>query len=239
VVRGLDELSLGPAARLRGPLAALYADDPLLGAAARDTLEALERLQALTTAGFPAGASSGNNTFSAALRDVARLIRAGVGLRAACVDLPGWDSHALQGPSVEPLMRVLSTGLAAFVADLGPLLERTSVVVMTEFGRRVAENSALGTDHGRGGVMMVVGGGTAGGIRGQWPGLGTDALEGPGDVPVATDYREVLAEVLRARAPDTPIDPVFPGLTAPSGPTPSASGGRSATARLAPARPSA
>ena len=70
---------------------------------------------------------------------------------------------------------------------------------MTEFGRRVAENSALGTDHGRGSVMFALGGGVRGGrVLGGWPGLGTDVLEGPGDLPVRTNYRNVLAPILSA-----------------------------------------
>jgi uncharacterized protein (DUF1501 family) len=212
VVRQLRELSLGPAARLREPLAALYEGDPLLGATARDTLQALDRLRGL--ASEPASPADehgyGTDAFSATLRDVARLLRADVGLRAACVDLPGWDSHALQPALLEPLIRSLATGLAAFASDLGPRLHQTSVVVMTEFGRRVAENSALGTDHGRGGVMLALGGGTPGGIRGRWPGLDDEALEGPGDVPVVTDYREVLGEILARHAPDAPLENVFP-----------------------------
>ena len=108
-------------------------------------------------------------------------------------------------------MRSLGTGLAAFAADLGPRLARTSVVVMTEFGRRVPENSALGTDHGRAGVMMVLGGGTAGGIRGSWPGLRGETLAGPGDLPVTTDYREVLAEMLGRLGPWVEPGSVFPG----------------------------
>lgn len=221
VVRGLDELSLGPAARLRDPLAALYADDPMLGDAARDTLGALDRLRALAVERPPASGDRGygDDTFSACLRDVARLLRADVGLRAACVDLPGWDSHALQPTLMEPLMRSLGTGLAAFAADMGPRLARTSVVVMTEFGRRVHENSALGTDHGRAGVMMVLGGGTAGGIRGSWPGLRGDTLDGPGDLPVTTDYREVLAEVLGRQDPSVEPGPVFPAGTVAPMPT--------------------
>jgi uncharacterized protein (DUF1501 family) len=212
VVRALDELSLGPAARLRTPLAGLYTGDPLLGAAAGDTLDALDRLQALATGGTDEGGAGddADDAFSASLRDVARLLRADVGLKAACVDLPGWDSHALQPTLMEPLMRSLGRGLAAFATDLGPRLDRTSVVVMTEFGRRVAENSALGTDHGRGGTMMVIGGGTPGGIRGTWPGLRHDTLEDPGDLPVANDYRDILADVLERHAPGVPRSVVFP-----------------------------
>jgi len=197
VLNDLDELTLGRAEALREELLALYADDPVLGPAAGDAIHALERLSRAVH-GHAASGGSGypDDAFSASLRGVARLLRAEVGLRAASVDLPGWDSHALQDTLVEPLMRQLGAGLAAFARDLGPRLERTAVVVMTEFGRRVAENSALGTDHGRAGVMLVLGGGAPGGVAGRWPGLDPDALEGPGDVRVTTDYRDVLRSVL-------------------------------------------
>ncbi|MEP7383622.1 MAG: DUF1501 domain-containing protein, partial [Gemmatimonadota bacterium] len=68
----------------------------------------------------------------------------------------------------------------------------------TEFGRRVVENASFGTDHGRGSVMFVLGDGADGGrVRARWPGLETRFLDGPGDVPVTTDYREVLAPLLQ------------------------------------------
>ena len=67
--------------------------------------------------------------------------RRGVGLDAACIDLGGWDSHFTQSSSIDPLMTRLGTGLAAFHRDLGPIMATTTVVVMTEFGRRVAENA--------------------------------------------------------------------------------------------------
>ena len=111
-----------------------------------------------------------------------------------------------------PLER-LARGLAAFASDLGPAqLARTSIVVMSEFGRRVAENSAAGTDHGRGGVMFLLGGGAAGGkVHGSWPGLAPENLIGPGDLPVRHNYRDVLAPVLARQAPGIPLDKVFPG----------------------------
>src|SRR5207245_4203526 len=96
----------------------------------------------------------------------------------------------------QPMTR-RAKGLAACYRDLGPDMRRTTVVAMTEFGRRVEENSAFGTDHGRGSVMFVLGGGIRGGkVYGQWPGLTKDVLEGPGDLPVTTNYRNVLAPVL-------------------------------------------
>jgi uncharacterized protein (DUF1501 family) len=83
---------------------------------------------------------------------------------------------------------------------------------MTEFGRRVGENTSFGTDHGRGGVMWVLGGGVKGGRTfGEWPGLKSNILEGPGDVPVVTNYRDVLAPVLRRHGlDDAGMEKVFP-----------------------------
>jgi uncharacterized protein (DUF1501 family) len=107
----------------------------------------------------------------------------------------------------------LARGLAAFHRDLGPDIARTTVVVMTEFGRRVAENSALGTDHGRGSVMFALGGGVRGGrVLGGWPGLGSDVLEGPGDLPVRTNYRNVLAPILSTMAEPSVVARAFPGF---------------------------
>jgi uncharacterized protein (DUF1501 family) len=199
-------------------LAGLYARDAQLGAPARDALAAAERLARLRTDGLRPehGARYPRPTegelahaFGGHLAEVAALIRARVGLAAACVDLPGWDSHFAQETIVAPRMRALALGLSAFATDLGPALSRTSVVVMSEFGRRVAENASLGTDHGRGGVMFVLGGGTPGGMHCRWPGLDVDRLDGPGDLPVVHDYRDVLAAVLRRHGPEPRM--TFPG----------------------------
>ena len=97
------------------------------------------------------------------------------------------------------------------MANLLDQLAAMTVVVMTEFGRRLAENSAFGTDHGRGSVMFVMGGGVRGGrAYGKWPGLSADVLEGPGDLPVMTNYRNVLAPVLQRLAPGADLAAVFP-----------------------------
>ena len=134
-----------------------------------------------------------------------------MGLEAASIDLGGWDSHLAQETLLGPLMANLAQGLAAFYRDLGRDIETTSVVVMTEFGRRVRENASLGTDHGRGSVMFVLGGGVRGGrVIGDWPGLEQEALEGPGDVPVVHNYRDVLAPVLRRHGAGDDLSRIFP-----------------------------
>ena len=219
-MESLSDLGGGATAqRLNERLKTLYAADELLATPARAALDASLRLGALEQrsepprhgAVYPSSAKEGEvaERFGARLRLVARLIHAGLGLRAACVDLDGWDSHFVQSTLLESQLRALGSGLAAFAQDLGPTLDTTSIVVMTEFGRRVAENASLGTDHGRGGAMFVLGGGTSGGVHCRWPSLRAQALDGPGDLPVVHDYRDVLAGVL-ARHGAVDLARVFP-----------------------------
>jgi uncharacterized protein (DUF1501 family) len=191
-----------------------------LHTAALNTFEAIRRLASIDRTAAPGHGASYDekDDFARGLRQVAQLIKADVGLEAACVDLGGWDSHFTQQTLLEPLLRRLAAGLAAFRQDLGPRMATTTVVVMTEFGRRVAENSAFGTDHGRGSVCFALGGGVQGGrVLGGWPGLQPEMLEGPGDLPVWHDYRTVLAPILlRHGAPPGELARIFPGLSQPA-----------------------
>jgi uncharacterized protein (DUF1501 family) len=167
--------------------------------AARNTFDALARIEAIDPHASPANGASYDerDTFAHGLRQVAQLIQADVGLDVASVDLGGWDSHFTQKTLIDPLMLRLARGLAAFRQDLGARMATTTVVVMTEFGRRVAENSAFGTDHGRGSAMFALGGGVKGGrVIGPWPGLKPEMLDGPGDLPVWNNYRDILAPIL-------------------------------------------
>jgi uncharacterized protein (DUF1501 family) len=215
VFQSLDDFSLGadPQPLLKA-LERLYgAEKDNLGDAGRYTLEAAQRIATLRATLYqPAnGARYGTDGFSQGLLQIARLIKARVGLEAASLDLNGWDSHFGQATIMEPLMSRLAQGLAAFYRDLGKEMETTSVVVMTEFGRRLAENSAFGTDHGRGSVMFVLGGGVKGGrVLGKWPGLSKEVLEGPGDVPVVNNYRNVLAPILARHGAGDSLGQVFP-----------------------------
>ncbi len=205
---------------LRARLAELYRDDDLLGPSARDALAAASRLGELALQTYePAhGAHYATRAdgelaaeFGVRLARTAQLLKARVGVRAVTIDLEGWDSHFVQDTTIAPRLRALSLGLAAFARDLGPELARTSVVVMSEFGRRVGENGSLGTDHGRGGVFLVLGGGTSGGMHCRWPGLSAGSLIGPGDLPVVHDYRDVLAGVLLRHGARERLAQVFPG----------------------------
>jgi uncharacterized protein (DUF1501 family) len=218
VLESLDDFSLGAkSARLTSALAGLYGrKTDLLANAAHDTLAAIQRVEKLRgSTYFPTnGADYGSDEFSRGLLQTARLIKARVGLRAAVVDLGGWDSHFSQSLIMNPLITRLARGLSAFYQDLAQAMNHTTVVVMTEFGRRVQENSAFGTDHGRASVMFVIGGGIQGGrVLGKWPGLGREVLEGPGDLPVTTNYRDVLAAVLQRQGATDKMSQVFPGFS--------------------------
>ena len=183
--------------------------------AAAATFEALRRIESIDAKAKPAHGAEYDEKdyFGQGLRQVAQLIRADVGLDAASVDLHGWDTHFTQQSGIEPLMLRLANGLAAFRRDLGPRMATTTVVVMTEFGRRVAENASFGTDHGRGGVSFVMGGGVNGGrVLGGWTGLKT--LDGPGDLPVTNNYRNILAPVLTRHGATTDgLASIFPDFS--------------------------
>ena len=158
-----------------------------------------------------------DNPISAPLMTIAQTLKLGMGTRVATVDVPGWDTHVRQSGDFSTQVRWLSEALLAFWRDLGPLQQDTSVVVMSEFGRRLRSNASGGTDHGRGNVMMVLGPQAKGGrMLGRWPGLTNDVLEEGADLAVTTDYRAVLAELMSGHMKAGDLSTVFPGFVAPA-----------------------
>ena len=129
----------------------------------------------------------------------------------------GWDTHVAQGGAIGwQALRLTELGqaLAAFAKDLGPHMGRVTTVVMTEFGRRAQENSGLGTDHGRAGAWLLMGGNVAGGkVHTDWPGLKRENLDDNGDLRVTTDYRDILAEIIARRLDNEKLAEVFPNYT--------------------------
>ena len=213
------------AAELSQTLRSLYAENDgshpklssSLSSAGSATLDALDAVKRLDPANYrPApGANYPPNEIGNGLRQVACLVKGKVGLEVAFLEMGGWDTHVGQGRDTGILpsrLGEMGKALAAFAADLGPHLGRVTLLVMTEFGRRAYENFSLGTDHGRGSVMLALGGNVHGGkVYGDWPGLAQAKLEGPGDLHVTTDYRDVLSEVLTRRAENPHCEAVFSG----------------------------
>jgi uncharacterized protein (DUF1501 family) len=185
-------------------ISALYTgfDHPLTGevAAAVGAMEVAERL--LATEYQPA-AEYPDNDFAKGLLELARLIKGDAGVRVATIDVGGWDMHTnigdLENGDMQRQLTDLGAGLAAFATDLGDKLDDTTIVTMTEFGRRIEQNASRGLDHGHGSVVMALGGGLAGRtIPGKWDGLAPEVRD-QGDVPGSNDFRDVLGDIVGGR----------------------------------------
>jgi uncharacterized protein (DUF1501 family) len=193
----------------------LYTDSPDLSDNSKETQAVLELVSRINIAAYtPAGgATYGKEDFDRALMQTAALIKADVGLEVAAIDLGGWDTHQNEVMDLQKELTKLATGIAAFHADLGDLNSKTTVVIMSEFGRRVQENGSGGTDHGHGNMMMVMGGHVASKpVISDWPTLAPEKLVN-GDVNITTDYRDVLSEILMNRLKNPAVAQVFPNYT--------------------------
>jgi uncharacterized protein (DUF1501 family) len=214
-VKGID----GVAPQTLAALKTLYTGiDHPLGVQGLDALQASAQAQGYAKQqekpakerGYPDG------EFGASLATLAQLIKAKAGVRVATVDLGGWDMHTdlgtVDGGDMTNSLKTVATALAAFAAELGPELDNTTVVTMSEFGRRVGQNANSGVDHGHGGVALVLGGGVKGGVHGKWEGLAPGVLD-QGDVPGTNDYRDVLSDIVMRRLglSEAQAGKVFPG----------------------------
>jgi uncharacterized protein (DUF1501 family) len=164
------------------------------------------------------GADYPRSGYGEALRQIAQLVKADVGLEVAFAEAGGWDTHVNQGSSVGQLAGRLddfARGIAALARDLGDRMSDVVILTMSEFGRAVAENGNRGTDHGHGNAMMIIGGQNVRGgkVYGRWPGLAREQRYDGRDLAVTTDFRSVFAEVVTSHlgVPDTRT--IFPGFT--------------------------
>jgi uncharacterized protein (DUF1501 family) len=193
------------------------ARDQVLNGTAREAFDAMRMLDAADPARYqPAnGADYPRGPFGQALRQIAQLTKADVGLEVAFADLGGWDTHVNQGPTRGQLANRLddfSRGIAALATDLGDRLADTVILTMSEFGRAVSENGGAGTDHGHGNAMIVLGGGVRGGrVYGRWPGLAVEQRYDRRDLAVTTDFRDVFGEIVTRHLGVANAAPIFPG----------------------------
>src|SRR5581483_6909407 len=195
----------GPAAApLANTFEAMYAQsvDAVLHGTGEETFDAVKMLRAANPARYTpaAGANYPRGPLGNALRQLAQLMKANLGIEAAFADVGGWDHHVNEG-SVQGQLALrlsdLAQSLAAFWTDLGDLAADTVVVTMSEFGRTARENGNRGTDHGHANVMFVMGGPVKGGkVYGRWPGLAPEQLYEGRDLALTTDFRTVLGELV-------------------------------------------
>jgi uncharacterized protein (DUF1501 family) len=191
----------------------------LLHGTGRETFEAVKMLRSANAARIPPanGADYPRGQLGEALRQIAQLVKANVGLEIAFADMQGWDTHVGQGAERGQLalrFRDFGAALAAFARDLGDKMADVVVLTMSEFGRTVAENGNRGTDHGHATAMLVLGGGVRGGrVYGRWPGLAPHQRFEGRDLAVTTDFRTLFTEVA-TRHLGVPAASLFPGFAA-------------------------
>jgi uncharacterized protein (DUF1501 family) len=193
-------------------LAELWAgDEGALGPSAGAALEALARVTDMT-GGEPtrgAGAVGAGTAGDAAAAELVTLFNSAVGTEVGMLNLGGWDHHRDLG-AADGTFATLAGELDAVLDRLLTGIAGVTVLVVSEFGRRVAANDSGGSDHGRGGLVMALGSRVRGGVHGDWPGL--DRLD-EGDVPIANDVRVVFAEVAERLLGADPAE-LLPGTPA-------------------------
>lgn len=238
-IRGIESLTMpttrGDPNAIAAALEHAYQTDPaqersaardLLAQTAATTLDAIEQLRGIIEAPYTPSATYPRTDLGRQLMQIARLIKANVGLEVAEVDLRGWDTHAQQGSGgggqFGNLAGNLASSMAAFAKDLGDMMDDVVVVTLTDFGRTAAENGTAGTDHGWANCMLMMGGPVAranaiAASAGQsrrvvttWPGLAPDQLNQGRDLLHTMDFRDVLAELVRVHLGNTNIERVLP-----------------------------
>ena len=166
------------------------------------------------------GAEYPRSAYGQALRQIAQLIKADVGLEVAFAESGNWDHHVNEGAAngqIAARLDDFAQGIGALARDLGDRMADVVILTMSEFGRAVSENGSGGTDHGHGNAMMVIGGGVQGGkVHGRWPGLAPEQRYEGRDLAVTTDFRTVFAEVVRGHLGLADTRHVFPGFRGPA-----------------------
>jgi len=154
---------------------------------------------------YPPDSALGNK-----MKQAAQLIKSNLPVEVVCIDSDGWDHHENLPNFINQSLTELAATLSAFYTDMGAGMNRITVLVYTEFGRRVAENGSAGADHGTGSLAYLMGGGVNGGqVISAWPGLDIGVNE---DLQITTDLRSVITELLNKRLGGTDVGTVFPGF---------------------------
>ena len=140
-----------------------------------NTIETHDRLAPLAKEDKPAPPPLAypDSDLGKAFGNLGRLLGAGFGTRIATISSGGFDTHDAQATAHADLLQDLGDSLRAWQADLDArgLSQRVLTMIWSEFGRRPEDNDSGGTDHGAGGLLLLVGNRANGGIRSEFPGL--------------------------------------------------------------------
>ena len=220
----LDEFAVRSGGDQTARLEALYrtGSTDLVHGTGKEMFEAVKMLRSANPQQYPPenAAEYPRSQFGQRLRQIAQLIKSGVGLEIAFADVGGWDTHVNQGAVQGQLAQRLddfAQSIAALATDLGDRMEHVVILTMSEFGRMARQNGNGGTDHGHAGAMFAIGGSVRGGkVYGKWPGLAPEQLYEGRDLALTTDFRTVFAEIATRHLGATTTEPMFPGFVAAS-----------------------
>lgn len=231
-ISGVEDLTMptkrGDADQVAAALETAYCVEPqqakqhamdLLSRTAQTTLSGMNELRELIGDDYQPAADYPQTPLASHLREVARLVKNNVGLEVAEVSLNGWDTHqnqgAGQGGAFGNLVGTLAGATEAFMQDLGDKKSDVCLVTLTDFGRTARENGTAGTDHGWANALLAVGGPVAARaqkkpVLADWPGLAPDQLHQGRDLLHTTDFRDVIAEMVRKHLGNPHIESVLP-----------------------------
>jgi len=126
---------------------------------------------------------------------ISKLIKGNLNSKVYYTSLGGFDTHDNQLSIHKNKLTELNDAVYSFYQDLkkSQQLQNVTIVVFSEFGRRVKDNGR-GTDHGTAAPMFIIGGNNRGKIIGENPNL-TDLDNG--DLKHQIDFRSVYASILK------------------------------------------
>jgi uncharacterized protein (DUF1501 family) len=179
----------------------------------KESFEAIAVLNKLTPGSYlPAnGAVYPAGRFGESLKQIAQLVKAGVGVEVAFAEIGGWDTHTNQPARLTQQLREFGQGVAALYNDLGDRMSDVVILTMSEFGRTVRQNGNNGTDHGHATCFFALGGPVQGGrVLGKWPGLAPEQLYENRDLALTTDFRAVFGEVAVRHLGAQGLPKIFP-----------------------------
>ena len=239
-IRGIEDLTLPAPQGSRGDAVAAaleraYCTEPpkerarardLLAQSARTTLGGIKALRQVVNSRYEPKATYPDTELAKQLMQIARLIKADVGLEVAEVDYGGWDTHQNQGyqagGTFGNLAGTLASSIAAFAMDLEERMDDVVIVTLTDFGRTAKENGTRGTDHGWANSMLCLGGAVQQARRNasdntparkvitDWPGLAPDQLHEGRDLLHTTDFRDVIGELVGVHLGNANLKTVLP-----------------------------
>ncbi len=214
---GSAQMAVAPSG-VAGGFETLYenAVGDVLHGTGKESFEAIAVLNRITPGSYvPSnGAVYPAGRFGESLKQIAQLVKAGVGVEVAFAEMGGWDTHTNQPNRLTQQLREFGQGVAALYNDLGDTMNDVVILTMSEFGRTARQNGNNGTDHGHATCFFALGGPVNGGkVLGKWPGLAPEQLYENRDLALTTDFRAVFGEIAIRHLGAQNLQKIFPSYT--------------------------